>query len=181
MPTMTGEPVVGVVGPPGDGPAFAAWVRPHLVAMARLAGRLAVGADRDDIVQEALARAWAKRSQYDASRGTPSAWLLAITADQARKAVRRMRPAGTSLFAIDVSAGDLDPGPVSRPDLEARMDVDHAIMSLSARQRLAVDCYYFADLSIADTAAVMGCSEGTVKSTLSDARSRLRTLLEVTE
>jgi DNA-directed RNA polymerase specialized sigma24 family protein len=27
----------------------------------------------------------------------------------------------------------------------------------------------------------MGCSEGTVKSTLSDARARLRTLLEVSE
>lgn len=171
---MTGEPVVGVVGPPpGDGPGFVAWVRPHLVAMSRLAGRLAVGADRDDIVQEALARAWAKRSQYDASRGTPSAWLLAITADQARKAVRRMRPNGGLLNAVEL--------PVSRPDLEARMDVDHAIMSLSSRQRLAVDCYYFADLSIAETAAVMGCSEGTVKSTLSDARTRLRTLLEVNE
>ncbi|MET9270795.1 RNA polymerase sigma factor [Kribbella sp. NPDC003557] len=176
MPTMTGEPVVGVQGPPGDGPGFVVWVRPHLVAMARLAGRLAVGADRDDIVQEALARAWAKRAQYDPSRGTPSAWLLAITADQARKAVRRMR-SGPSLALIE------DAGPVAsrRPDLDARMDVDHAIMSLSARQRLAVDCYYFADLSIAETAAVMGCSEGTVKSTLSDARNRLRTLLEVTE
>lgn len=174
MPTMTGEPVVGVQGPPpGDGPGFVAWVRPHLVAMSRLAGRLAVGADRDDVVQEALARAWTKRSQYDAGRGTPSAWLLAITADQARKAVRRMRPAGGSLFEIDVA--------VPRPDLDARMDVDQAIMSLSSRQRLAVDCYYFADLSVAETAAVMGCSEGTVKSTLSDARARLRTLLEVTE
>lgn len=172
MPTMTEEPAV-VVGPPSDGSGFAEWVRPHLPAMARLAARLAVGADRDDIVQEALARAWSKRSQYDATRGTASAWLLAITADQARKAARRLRPVG--------ELDDHD-GPVSRrPDLDARMDVDHALASLSARQRLAVDCYYFADLSIADTAAVMGCSEGTVKSTLSDARARLRTLLEVSE
>ena len=168
---MTEEPAV-VVGTPSDGAGFAEWVRPHLPAMARLAARLAVGADRDDIVQEALARAWSKRSQYDASRGTPSAWLLAITADQARKAVRRLRPVG------ELAEHD---GPVSRPDVDAKIDVDHALAALSARQRLAVDCYYFADLSIADTAAVMGCSEGTVKSTLSDARARLRTLLEVTE
>lgn len=172
---MTDEPVVGVA-PPADGAGFVVWVRPHLGAMARLAARLAVGADRDDIVQEALARAWAKRSQYDPSRGTPSAWLLAITADQARKAVRRMRAGGASLTLVDDSAG-----PTARPDLDARMDVEHAIGSLTDRQRLAVDCYYFADLSIADTAAVMGCSEGTVKSTLSDARARLRTLLEVAE
>jgi RNA polymerase sigma factor (sigma-70 family) len=171
MPTMTDEPAVAV-GPPADGAGFVEWVRPHLPAMARLAGRLAVGADRDDIVQETLARAWSKRGQYDATRGTASAWLLAITADQARKAARRLRPAGEF---------DEHEGPVSRPDLDARMDVDRALTSLSARQRLAVDCYYFADLSIADTAAVMGCSEGTVKSTLSDARARLRTLLEVSE
>ncbi|WP_241996258.1 RNA polymerase sigma factor [Kribbella antiqua] len=167
---MTDEVVSSA--PPGDGAGFVEWVRPHLPAMARLAARLAVGADRDDIVQESLARAWSKRSQYDADRGTASAWLLAITADQARKSVRRLRP---------VAELDDHDGPVSRPDLDARMDVDHALATLSARQRLAVDCYYFADLSIADTAAVMGCSEGTVKSTLSDARARLRTLLEVTE
>jgi RNA polymerase sigma factor (sigma-70 family) len=171
MPTLTGEAVV-VEGPPGDGSAFVEWVRPHVGAMARLAGRLGVGADRDDIVQEALARAWVKRSQYDGSRGTASAWLLAITADQARKAVRRVRPAGV-LEEYD--------GPGVRPDVEGRIDVGQALGELPARQRLAVDCFYFADLSVADTAAVMGCSEGTVKSTLSDARARLRTLLEVSE
>jgi RNA polymerase sigma factor (sigma-70 family) len=172
MPTMTDGPAAVAVGPPADGAGFVEWVRPHLPAMARLAGRLAVGADRDDIVQDSLARAWSKRGQYDATRGTASAWLLAITADQARKAAWRLRPAS------ELNEHD---GAVSRPDLDARMDVDHALTSLSARQRLAVDCYYFADLSIADTAAVMGCSEGTVKSTLSDARGRLRTLLEVSE
>src|SRR3954451_2335075 len=60
--------------------------------MTRLAARLAVGADRDDIVQDALARAWSKRHQYDGTRGSVSAWLMAITADQARKAARRLRP-----------------------------------------------------------------------------------------
>src|SRR4051794_8744527 len=42
-----------------DSPSgFAAWVDPELGRMARLAARLAPGADRDDIVQEALVRAW---------------------------------------------------------------------------------------------------------------------------
>lgn len=168
---MTNERT-GATAPPADGAAFVEWVRPHLAAMARVAARLAVGADRDDIVQESLTRAWMKRNQYDASRGTASSWLLAITADQARKAARRLRP---------VAELDDHDEPEARQDVEARVDVDHALTTLSARQRLAVDCYYFADLSIADTAAVMRCSEGTVKSTLSDARARLRSLLEVSE
>jgi RNA polymerase sigma factor (sigma-70 family) len=148
---------------------FEDWVRPHLGAMARLAARLAPYADRDDVVQESLARAWLKRHQYDASRGTPAAWLLAITGDQARKAARRFR--GTTAEVPEDGVAT---------EWESRMDVRRAMRQLTDRQRLAIDCYYFAGLSTAETAAVMDCSVGTVKSTLADARLRLRTLLAVT-
>lgn len=155
-----------------DGTAdFAGWVRPHLPAMARLAARLAPQ-DRDDVVQEALARAWVKRDRYDEGRGSPSAWLLAITADQAAKA-RRRRPATARL--LDVSA------PAAAPETaDDAIDIERALVRLPPRQRLAVDCFYFVGLTVAETAAVMGCAEGTVKSTLADARERLRMLLGVT-
>jgi RNA polymerase sigma-70 factor, ECF subfamily len=170
----TTDALMAEAGEPMDEQAFADWVRPHLSTMARLAARLAVGADRDDIVQEALARAWSKRRQYDPDRGAASVWLLAITADQARKAARRLRPA---LELVDGAATVRD----TDRSLDRGLDVEQALATLPARQRMAVDCYYFADLSVADTAAVMGCSEGTVKSTLSDARVRLRSVLEVSE
>ncbi|TMK55831.1 MAG: RNA polymerase sigma factor, partial [Actinobacteria bacterium] len=48
---------------------------------------------------------------------------------------------------------------------------------LPPRQRLAVELHYFVDLDVAETAAVMKCAEGTVKSTLADARERLRSIL----
>jgi len=136
--------------------------------MSRLAARLAPNADRDDVVQDALVRAWRKRDQYDESRGTAAKWLLAITADQARRARRRRRP-----FALVAEITV----PTGLPD--DRVDLEAAVARLAGRQKLAVDCFYFVDLSVAETAAVMGCSEGTVKSTLSDARKRLRRLLEV--
>ena len=153
---------------PASADGFAEWVQPHLAAMRRLAARLAPDVDADDAVQEALLRAWRKRGQFDPRRGTPAAWLLAIAADQARQARRRRRPAA---HLADVSARVR-----STDDL---VDVEFAVASLAPRQRLAVDCFYFAGLSVIETAAVMGCSEGTVKSTLSDARDRLRPLLEV--
>jgi len=159
------EPSGGI--PPGDPAGFADWVRPHLPAMARLAARLAPAADRDDVVQEALVRAWTKRRLYDGARGTAAAWLLAITADQAAKARRRASSGGRIV--------PVEPEPAAGPD----PDLARAVATLSARQRLAVDCFYYAGLSVTETAAVMGCSEGTVKSTLSDARARLRPLLEV--
>ena len=147
---------------------FAVWVRPHLSSMARLASRLAASADRDDIVQEALERAWLKRRQFDPRRGSAAGWLLAITADQARKAARRSRRV----------AGPSEPY-VPTTDVERTVDIEQAMALLPRRQRLAIDCFYFADLSIAETAAVMKCAEGTVKSTLADARARLRSQLEV--
>lgn len=162
---------------------FAAWVGPHIPAMARLAARLAPDADRDDVVQEALVRSWRKRHQYDPERGTPSAWLLAITADQAGKARRRLLSPRRPQLAVatDISVGDghvlaaHDGGGVSD-----WVDLESALGGLTERQRLAVDCFYYAGLTVAETAAVMRCSEGTVKSTLSDARAKLRVLLEVT-
>ena len=147
-----------------DAEAFGAWVAPHLRAMGLLAARLTSLDERDDVVQEALARAWSRRSTFDGRRGTPSAWLLAITADQARRTRTRRRPAV---------------GVVPTEPVGADPDLDAALRELTDRQRLAVDCIYFVGLSVAETAAVMGCAEGTVKSTLSDARHRLRPLLEV--
>lgn len=82
---------------PDSAEAFADWVSPHIAVMARLAARAASDSERDDVVQEALLRAWKKRSQYDSTRGSVRTWLLAITADQARRARSRARP--TSVVA----------------------------------------------------------------------------------
>jgi RNA polymerase sigma factor (sigma-70 family) len=158
-----------VVVAPGDSSTeFRAWVTPSLSVMARVAGRLAPSADRDDVLQEALTTAWRRRSTFDASRGTPSAWLCAIVANTARHASRSRREAPTASIA-SIPAADADGDLV--------VDVAAALARLSTRQREAVDLHYYAGLSVADTATVMGCSTGTVKSTLSDARARLRILL----
>jgi DNA-directed RNA polymerase specialized sigma24 family protein len=151
-----------------DTAEFAAWVRPHLAAMAALATRLVGPAERDDVVQEAVTRAWQKLHTFDPGRGTPRAWLCAIVADQARKWRRRAaRTRASPMRAPDVGAPD-----------GLRVDVERAIASLPPRMRLAVECYYLADLSVTETAVVMRISEGTVKSTLADARNRMRGLLQ---
>ena len=157
----------GAVPAPRTPEAFAEWVRPSLLAMARLAARLSPPGEGDDVVQEALVRAWSKWPQFDPARGTASTWLLAITVDQARKARRRRRP--VVLFGSGSAVRSIDD----------HLDIEYAVVQLPARQRLAIDCYYFVGLSVGETAAVMGCAEGTVKSTLSDARARLHLLLKV--
>lgn len=158
----------------GEGPsAFGEWARPALLAMTRLARRLAPPADVDDVVQDALARAWQKWSSYDPERGTPMVWLLAIVADRAREArLRRVR----ALRLVDDSA-PLPEMPVTDSVLD--VDLDRAIAALAERQQLAVQLHYFVGLSIEECAAVLQCSPGTVKSNLFDARQRMRESLEV--
>jgi RNA polymerase sigma factor (sigma-70 family) len=154
-----------------DAAEFAEWTRPALLPMIRLARRLAPNADPDDIVQDSLTRAWLKRGQFDESRGTPTTWLLAIVADQARSArrsrVRRLR-------VVDDCA-DLPDAPAT--DAAVDVDLERAIAGLAERQQLAVHLHYFLGLNVDETAAVMVCAPGTVKSTLYDARTRLRALL----
>jgi RNA polymerase sigma factor (sigma-70 family) len=147
---------------------FRAWVTPHLVVMARVAARLAPDADRDDVLQDALTVAWRRQSTYDPARGTAAAWLCTVVANVARHAGRRRREAPMAA---------LPEVPATQADSDLAMDVAAAMARLSARQREAVDLHYYAGLSVAETAAVMGVSDGTVKSTLFDARARLRELL----
>jgi RNA polymerase sigma-70 factor (ECF subfamily) len=107
-----------------------------------------------------------QREQYDPTRGSFRSWLLAITADQAYK-TWRWNNRRRAVWSRPVDVGE--PGEF--------VDLERALEKLPARQRLAVDCFYFAGLSVAETASVMKCSDGTVKSTLAAARRNLHGLL----
>jgi RNA polymerase sigma factor (sigma-70 family) len=165
------EPARDRAGWVHDPGLFAAWAGPALLPMARLAGRLAPNADPDDLVQDALSRAWQKRTQFDPARGSATTWLLAIVADQARASRRRRN---RWLRIVDDAAELPD---VPAEDTNADVDLERAIAQLADRQQLAVHLHYFVGLSVDETAAVMDCAAGTVKSTLFDARTRLRVLL----
>ena len=71
----------------------------------------------------------------------------------------------------------MDEGAAPAAHSETAIDLSLVLRRLSERQRLAVSLFYYLDLGVAEIAQVMGCSIGTVKSTLSDARQRLRALL----
>lgn len=149
--------------PPDDGDLFADWVRPHWSRMYALAIRMAGADAADDILQDALTSAWRHRRTFDSRRGSARTWLLTIVANRARRRGRE-RPM-TDLY--DAEAEE------STQHQSEALDLARAMQRLSRRQRLAVTLHYYLGLSVADSAVVMRCSAGTVKSTLSDARTRL--------
>ncbi len=154
---------------PHPGEDFAGWVGPWLPDLWRFAVSLSSLDDADDIVQDALTRAWTKRDSFDPSRGSPRSWLLAIVADRARRRwIRRPRAV----------LPDPEPDPVDTEPAARRVDLRRAIAALPDRQRTTVFLHYYLDLPVAEVAEVLGCSAGTVKSNLYDARRALARRLE---
>lgn len=158
-------------GAPSRSDDFAEWVRPHVATMRRYAAVLDPARDPDDLVQDSLERAWARWETYSSERGSARTWLLAILADRARRS--RVRSQRLNLV-------DLDPDLAAEQastDRSELLDVRRAVEQLPSRQRHTVVLFYYVDLTVAETAAALGCSAGTVKSTLSDARANLAKLL----
>ena len=118
-----------------------------------------------DAVQQAFALAIAERSRFR-REGSLAAWVWRIALRQAL-ALR-------DDFANGDLNGALDPAlvePAYDPALAA------AVRALPPRRRLAVFLRYFADLSYAEIAEVLGVSEGTVAATLNQAHAALRDAL----
>jgi RNA polymerase sigma factor (sigma-70 family) len=140
--------------------------------MSRVAARLVPAVDCRDVLQESLVVAWRRRETFDPERASLRTWLIQLTVDQSRKSWRRSR------LARDRNASG-QAVPFESADLSAarRIDLERAIAGLSDRQRLAVQLHYFVGLPVTEVAVAMKCAEGTVKSTLADARKRLERLL----
>jgi RNA polymerase sigma-70 factor (sigma-E family) len=76
------------------------------------------------------------------------------------------------------SAPDPEPAPALTRDLELGLDLRSALAQLPPRQRAAVILRFYCDLSVEQTAQVMGCSAGNVKSQSSRGLATLRSLLD---
>ncbi|UFJ43303.1 sigma-70 family RNA polymerase sigma factor [Brevibacillus humidisoli] len=58
-----------------------------------------------------------------------------------------------------------------------RADVTRVVMSLPYRHRQVIVLYYYSELSIAEVSAVLGLSEGTIRTRLHRARQKVKELL----
>ena len=143
--------------------------------------------DALDAVQEAMLRMLGYRAR-PAEEWTPLFWsiLRSRIVDIQRRGLFRMRwlaPSQTrndedGVDWIDLAA-DESPGPSQAHDhREAYDTLADALRALPARQREAFTLRVLEDLDVTETAAVMGCSEGSVKTHLSRARAALQKQLE---
>jgi RNA polymerase sigma-70 factor (ECF subfamily) len=140
----------------------------------RAAFLLGAGEEADDVVQEAFVKAFRHLSRFRA--GEPfGPWLLRIVANETRNLTRsRRRRAALALRLAgpDTTAPD---GPVDEVlAAERRAGLVAAVNALPDRERKVLVCRYFLDLSEAETAQVLACPLGSVKSRTWRALNRLR-------
>jgi RNA polymerase sigma-70 factor (sigma-E family) len=74
--------------------------------------------------------------------------------------------------------GALPETPAASADRDTAMDLQAAIAALPPRQRAALVLRFYCDLDVSQSALVLGCSAGTVKSQTSRALAKLRHALE---
>jgi RNA polymerase sigma-70 factor (sigma-E family) len=130
----------------------------------------------EDLLQMTMIRT---ARHWRAARAAPEAYARAVLVNLARDGARRRRR------RVDEVLGDAE----NAAREESRLGADHAesvadrdvllaaLSTLPQRQREVIVLRFYADLSVAATAAAVGASEGTVTSYTSRALSRLRQLL----
>jgi RNA polymerase sigma-70 factor (sigma-E family) len=150
---------------------FSAFVRERRHELLRSACLLTAGDTylAEDLVQTALAKlylAWPK-VRRDGSM-IAYTWRILVNAhtdEKRRSRWRRERP-----------VAEPPDGPDSEdfPDITDGDEVRNALARLPAGMRAAVVLRYWADFSVTDTARILGCTEGTVKSQAAKGIARLR-------
>lgn len=157
--------------PDRTGGEFARFVASSRVGLLRYGYQLTRGKeDAEDLVQEALVRTLGR---WESALSNPVAYtrkvMLNLVRDRARE--RAARPA---MLPLNDHDGVIDEATAS---VDRALLVRDALSRLTPSQRAALVLRYHQDLSIEDTAAVMGCSVGTVKSQTFRALKAIRGVL----
>ena len=155
----------------GDRYAFGELFHRHQRQLHRLA-RLTTHSreDAEDALQDAMlsAHRGAGAFRHDAAVGS---WLHRIVVNACLDRLRRTKAHPTSPLE------DIYPVADRTAQVETAIVVQRALMRLPVEQRAAVVAVDMQGYSVADTAALLGVAEGTVKSRCSRARVRLAELL----
>jgi RNA polymerase sigma-70 factor (ECF subfamily) len=163
----------------GDLDAYAVLVARYTLRAHRAAWLLGAGEDADDVVQEAFVKAFRALPKFRAGeRFAP--WLLSIVANEAKNLLRSRHR--RNALTLRLSAMEPDAATPDTPFDEAvagerRARLLAAVNALPDRERQALICRYFLDLSEAETAQVLRWPLGSVKSRTSRALGRLRGLV----
>lgn len=129
----------------------------------------------DDLVQASITKLythWHRAQRVENLDAYVRAILVnTFLAEQRTSWWRRVVPTGLGGAGTDIGTGG--------PDVETGLDLAAALAALPPRQRAAVVLRHYCDLSVEETAELLSCSSGTIKSQTSRGLATLRASLTV--
>ena len=161
----------------GDAEAFRRLVETYQTPAYRLAARMCGPDGADDVTQEAFLAAW---------RGLPecrgdcrvSTWLYRLVNNAAIDYLRREKRHRDTGDVDDLELPDGGPSPQELAERsDTRTAVRRALDKLSPEHRQVLLLRYMQELDYGEIAQALDVSEGTVKSRINRAKSKLRELL----
>jgi RNA polymerase sigma-70 factor, ECF subfamily len=129
----------------------------------------------DDLVQEALLRAWANLDSFQPGTNM-SAWLFTILRNVYRSEYRKRRR------EVEDADGSYADSLTSLPNQTSNLEMDEFLKALDvlpADQREALILVGASGFSYDEAAQICGCAVGTIKSRVNRARSRLASILSI--
>lgn len=139
---------------------------------AYVAGLLRDAPAAEEVTAAAFERAYRKRNRFDPERGEPRAWLFGIARNAALDELRRRgRQAELTAEPADLESFGDEAG---AEHSERRLAVSGALERLEPQERELIALKFFAGLSNAEIAQVIGISESNAGTKLHRTLTKLR-------
>lgn len=165
---------------------FEKLLQPHLKQLYRLAYRFTGQRDdAEDLVQDLLLKLYPRMDEIQ-SLEKPGPWLARVLYRQYIDGLRRsqrspVQPMGNEEAIYETRASnDAQPGEALETDMQVGL-LQQALDQLNEDQRLAVMLHDVEGYSLQEIQQMLDVSQGTLKSRLSRARSKLRDYLQKVE
>ena len=129
----------------------------------------------DDLVQEALLRAWANLDSFEPGTNM-SAWLFTMLRNLFRSEYRKRRR------EVEDAEGSYAESLTTPPEQNSRLEIDEfreALKLLPPEQRESLILVGASGFSYEEAAQICGCAVGTIKSRVNRARGRLAEILAI--
>ncbi len=163
----------------GDAAAWETVVRSYSRKIRRMAERYAsVRYEAEDLTQEVFSRVYVHLDQFRADTGTLHNWIVRIGRNLMIDHLRRSRRSRWCAGSEELEALNLEDHRVCAPDRgaeseEAARIVTAGLCRLPEDLREVLRLRYIEDMSYQEISDLLGVPEGTIKSRISRARSRL--------
>ncbi|MDE6323534.1 MAG: RNA polymerase sigma factor [Paramuribaculum sp.] len=162
-----------------DRHAFERLVEEHAPGVRNFLYRLTMGdaALTDDLSQETFLKAWIGLRSFRAVARFKT-WLFSIAYNEFVSYSRKTRE---MRLPDDIQISDSSGGQPYEPDARAtemRHDIEVAMRNLSETERMLIVLFYMNDLPIKEISRITGLPQGTVKSYLSRAKTKMANELQ---